>query len=227
METRRHGDTETWRHGDMVTWRHGDMKTLRHGDMETCRHRDMEPRRHGDMVTWRHHGDMKTWRHGDMETWWHGDMKTWSMEAPNGKRKPRRFSLIHLPFAHRANGSLSSYPFANWLNALNGLVHLLDFNIRSVVNSKKNGATTLIFSISVRQQAHEAIESCRAKRATELLDLVRGCIGSAGQTGRGRPLANYRPCPLSLAYYRPCTLSLAHRRSCTLSLAHCRPCSYL
>ncbi len=33
----------------------------------------------------------------------------------NGKRKPRRFSLIHLSFAHRANGS---YPFAD------GLAHL-------------------------------------------------------------------------------------------------------
>jgi hypothetical protein len=33
------------------------------------------------------HGDM------DMETWRHGDIK-------HGKRKPRRFSLIRLPFAH-------------------------------------------------------------------------------------------------------------------------------
>ncbi len=47
----------------------------------------------------------------------------------NGKRKPRRFSLIRLPFAHLANGSLSfvrlfrrtngSYPFANGLNGQN------------------------------------------------------------------------------------------------------------
>jgi hypothetical protein len=36
----------------------------------------------------------------------------------NGKRKPRRFSLIRLTSAHRANGS---YPFAN---GLNGLAHL-------------------------------------------------------------------------------------------------------
>jgi hypothetical protein len=28
-------------------------------------------------------------------------------QTENGKRKPRQFSLIHLPFAHHANGSLS------------------------------------------------------------------------------------------------------------------------
>ncbi len=39
----------------------------------------------------------------------------------NGKRKPRRFSLTSLPFAHRAN---ESYPFADGLNRLNGLAHL-------------------------------------------------------------------------------------------------------
>ncbi len=42
-------------------------------------------------------------------------------QTENGKRKPRRFSLILLPFAHRANGS---YPFANGLNGLEGLGHL-------------------------------------------------------------------------------------------------------
>ncbi len=36
----------------------------------------------------------------------------------NGKRKPRRFSLICLPFVHNTNGS---YPFAN---GLNGHAHL-------------------------------------------------------------------------------------------------------
>jgi hypothetical protein len=97
MKTRRHEDMvkETWKKADvdMETWRHGDMETWRHGDM------DMETWRHGDM-------DMETWRHGDidMETWTlkHGDIK---MEK--GKRKPRRFSLIRLSFALRANGSLS------------------------------------------------------------------------------------------------------------------------
>jgi hypothetical protein len=74
-------DMEKWRHGyrDIETWRH------RHGDMETLRN-----------------GDMEAWRHGGMKTFIHGDMET-----SNGKRKPRRFSLIHLPFAHCANGSLS------------------------------------------------------------------------------------------------------------------------
>ncbi len=81
---------------------------------------------HGDMETWR-------WRHGDvdMETWtWrhgHGDIGT-----SNGKRKPRRFSLICVPFAQWVNGSLSfvdeetngSNPFADGLNGLNGLAHL-------------------------------------------------------------------------------------------------------
>jgi hypothetical protein len=33
------------------------------------------------------------------------DMETW--QTKNGKRKPRRFSLIPLQFAHRANRSLS------------------------------------------------------------------------------------------------------------------------
>ncbi len=105
-------------------------------------------------------------------------MKTWSMEKPNGKRKPRRFSLIHLSFAHRANGSLSSYPFANGQNELKGLVHLLDFNIGSVVNSKENGAAELIYVFysvvhSVNQQAHEAIVSCQAKRG---MAYYRPCV---------------------------------------------------
>jgi hypothetical protein len=61
----------------------------------------METRRHRDMKTLRQaYGDMETstWRqeHGNK------DMKT-----SNGKRKPRRFSIICLPFAHHANGSLS------------------------------------------------------------------------------------------------------------------------
>ncbi len=39
----------------------------------------------------------------DIETW-HGDME---FQTGNEKRKPRRFSLIRLPFGHCANGSLS------------------------------------------------------------------------------------------------------------------------
>jgi hypothetical protein len=39
----------------------------------------------------------------------------------NGKRKPKWFSLIRLPFAHCANGS---YPFTNRVKGLNGLAHL-------------------------------------------------------------------------------------------------------
>ncbi len=52
---------------------------------------------HGDIVTWK-------WRHGDMETRRHGHV-----ESSNGKWKwkLRRFSLIHLLFAHCENGSLS------------------------------------------------------------------------------------------------------------------------
>ncbi len=50
----------------------------------------------------------------------------------NGKRKTKRFSLVHLPFAHHGNGSLSfvdeetngSYPFTNGLNRLSGHTHL-------------------------------------------------------------------------------------------------------
>ncbi len=75
---------------------------LKHGDKETKRHGDggME---HGDIDT--RHGNMEKWSHRDM------DMETWTWILKNqteyGKRKPRLFSLIHLPFAHRANGSLS------------------------------------------------------------------------------------------------------------------------
>jgi hypothetical protein len=51
---------------------------------------------------------METWKHGheNTETWkqGHGDMET-----SNGKRKTeaQAISLNHLPFAHRADGSLS------------------------------------------------------------------------------------------------------------------------
>ncbi len=65
-----------------------------------------------------------TWRHGDMD-----------MERSHGKPKPRQFSLIYILFAHHANGILlfvrllrknnGSYPFANRLNGLNRLAHLL------------------------------------------------------------------------------------------------------
>jgi hypothetical protein len=67
-------------------------------------------------------------------------------QMENGKRNPRRFSLIRLPF-FCANGSLSfvhlfidkerngSCPFANRLNGhngLNGLAHLFKFEAYSV-----------------------------------------------------------------------------------------------
>jgi hypothetical protein len=77
------GIPATWRpgHGDMETWRHGDaeMETWKHGDMET-----------------------ETWKHGymDMETWKHFEIET---STENGSP----VSLIRLPFAHHANGSLS------------------------------------------------------------------------------------------------------------------------
>jgi hypothetical protein len=45
---------------------------------------------------------MEAWIHGEMEK-----MKTWRHPMENSKRKPRRFSLIRLPFAHHANGSWS------------------------------------------------------------------------------------------------------------------------
>jgi hypothetical protein len=58
-----------------------------------------------------------------------------AFKKENGKRMPRRFPFIRLPFAHHANGSLpfvrlcdketnGKYPFANELNRLNGLAHL-------------------------------------------------------------------------------------------------------
>jgi hypothetical protein len=87
--------------------------------------------------TWKHGDiDMGVWKYGEMETWRQGngdmDMETWRHQMENGKRKPRRFSSIRLPFAHRAKNCLSfcpfvdeetyeSYPFANGLNGLNGL----------------------------------------------------------------------------------------------------------
>jgi hypothetical protein len=76
---------ETWRNGDIEKWRHV------HGDI--------------DMETW-------TWRHGqgdmDMETW------TWRQnQTENREPKPRRCSLIHLPFAYRAHGCL---PFVHCLS---------------------------------------------------------------------------------------------------------------
>jgi hypothetical protein len=63
----------------------------------------------GVRKTW----DTETWRHGhremDKETWTrrhgHGDMDM--VTKPNGTRKIRRCSFIRLPFAHRANGSLT------------------------------------------------------------------------------------------------------------------------
>jgi hypothetical protein len=52
--------------------------------------------------------DMETWkwrhRHRNME---HEEMETWRHQTENGKRKPGQFSLIHLPFAHHANITLS------------------------------------------------------------------------------------------------------------------------
>jgi hypothetical protein len=101
--------TRTWRHGrghgdmdeDMETW----TRTWRHGDM--------------DVETWRHekwrYEDMDTWRHGYAEIWRHGikilrnsefyeKKKTIKQKKENGQR---RFSFIHLPFAHRATGRMS------------------------------------------------------------------------------------------------------------------------
>ncbi len=65
--------------------------------METGKNGDI------DMETWKH-VDMGTSRHGERETWRHGDMGI-DMEKSNRKLKPRRFSLIRLMFAHRANRS--------------------------------------------------------------------------------------------------------------------------
>jgi hypothetical protein len=44
---------------------------------------------------------MEKWSHRDM------DMETWTWNFKKSKKpKPRLFSLIRLPFAHRANGNL-------------------------------------------------------------------------------------------------------------------------
>jgi hypothetical protein len=92
------GDMETWRQ-EIETWKHGNMETWKHGDidMEKGRHEDTETQRHGDM-------DLKTW------TWRHGikilgNSDVLQQKKSTGKNKPRRFFSIHLPFAHRANGS--------------------------------------------------------------------------------------------------------------------------
>jgi hypothetical protein len=58
-----------------------------------------------ETCTWRHgHGDMAR-RHG------HGEMARRNghgdIEISNGKRKPKIFSVIRLPFAHCAHTSLS------------------------------------------------------------------------------------------------------------------------
>jgi hypothetical protein len=79
---------------------------------------------HGDLETWRDNEKWKCWRHGDMETLRDGDK---DMETSKGKRKrkPGRFPLICVPFAHRANGNLSFVRLlTKKLTKLNGLVHL-------------------------------------------------------------------------------------------------------
>jgi hypothetical protein len=91
-------ETWTWIFEDMKRWRHGDMDT---GHIEAWRHGD------GNLETWIHrYGDMETWRNGDKVTSRDGDMET-----SKGKRTPRRFSLIRLPFAHCANRSFSFVRF--------------------------------------------------------------------------------------------------------------------
>ncbi len=68
-----------------------------------------------------------------MEKWSYGHGHTWRHGHGHGKRQPRRFSLIPLPFAYRAYGSLLSVHLLtmkqtevirNRLNGLNGLAHL-------------------------------------------------------------------------------------------------------
>ncbi len=98
---------------EIETWKYGEIH--------------METWRNGDMETWKHEG-METWKHGDM------DMEIWRHQTENGKQKPRRFSFIIYrclsckrkfvicPFVEETNGS---YPFANRINGLNGLAHLL------------------------------------------------------------------------------------------------------
>ncbi len=79
----------------METWKQEDI------DMKAWKHKGMVA---GDMETWKHGDiDMETWKHRGME---HGYQKTSRMKTLNGKRKPKRFSLIRLPSAHPANGSL-------------------------------------------------------------------------------------------------------------------------
>ncbi len=88
------------------------------------------------MDTWTYE-HMDTCRKGDMDSWRHGHLDM-DMETSNAKRKikPRQFSFISSPFAHDANLSLlfvheetnRSYPFANRLNGLNRLDHLLYAN---------------------------------------------------------------------------------------------------
>ncbi len=84
---------------------------------------------------------MKTWR-----------METWKHQMENRKRKPRWFSLTRLPFAHRANGSLSkfvdeetngSYLFANRLNGLIRFAYLWLYTYL------KSGASTTSKCLSV------------------------------------------------------------------------------
>ncbi len=70
-----------------------------------------------DIETWHENMDTETWRygHGDMDMVHTVELKyrgiltflTTKNQTENGKREPRQFSLIRLPFAHRANGSLS------------------------------------------------------------------------------------------------------------------------
>jgi hypothetical protein len=85
-----------------------------------------------EMATW-----LGTWTHRRRQGNMDEDRKR---ETGNGKRKPRRFFSIRLPFAHRANGSLSfvllceetkrKLPVCKRtyiLNVLNGLAHLCRF----------------------------------------------------------------------------------------------------
>jgi hypothetical protein len=127
--------------------------------MEICRHGDMKTWRHGDMEIWTHgHMDAWTWRHGDMEIWRYGDMDTWThghgdMETSNGKRKPSRFSLICLPFAHRANGSLL---FVSLLaKKQTEVICLYGLN---VLNGP-NGLAQLWYSLFIRKMKNKSIGS--------------------------------------------------------------------
>jgi hypothetical protein len=91
---RGHGNMEE----DMNTWTRTWKEVIRHGNMGE------------NMATW-----TRTWKHGrghgclvkimktETMTWKHGR----GQETRNRKQKARQFSLIRLPFAHCANGSLS------------------------------------------------------------------------------------------------------------------------